>query len=119
MSLVYDLEVYKKCYDLLISVFVAVKHYSREYKYNLGDRIKQEVLDVMLNIYRANVSENKSPYLQKGREHIEVLKLLIRLSKDLRLLSVAKYTELFGKTESISKQLLGWQKWYEQQNRSQ
>lgn len=113
MALVYELEVYKKSYDLLIKVFDSVKHYRREYKYNLGDKIKQEVLDAMISIYRANVSYKKKENIERAKEHIEMLKILIRLSKDIQLINIEKYTELFSCIEDISKQLSGWHKWSE------
>lgn len=113
MTLVYELDVYKKSYDLLIKIFDVVKHFRREYKYTLGDKIKQEVLDVMLNVYRANVSTKKAEYIKQAREHTEVLKILLRLSKDLKLINIEKYTMLISITEEISKQLSGWQKWTE------
>lgn len=113
MTLVYDLPVYKDTYDLLIKVFDAVKHYRREYKYNLGDKIKQEVLDVMMCIYRSNVSQQKASYLQTAREHLEILKILLRLSKDLKLINIETHALLMQKTEVISKQITQWQKWDE------
>jgi hypothetical protein len=54
MTLYNNLPVYKTSYDLLLGVFEVVKTFGREYKYTLGDKIKNEIVDLITNIYRAN-----------------------------------------------------------------
>lgn len=118
MALFYELDVYKKCYSLLLLLYQHVANFSREYKYSLGDKLKAEVLEVMLSIYRANLTEDKSVHIQKGKEGVELLKILLRISRDLRLVSVTQYTELMHQTEDISKQLTAWERWSRRSNRN-
>ncbi len=107
----YDqLPVYKASYDLLICIFEFSKNFNKEYKYTIGEKIKNETLELILLIYRANSVETKAPVIQTAREHIEVLRLLIRLTKDLRQISLPKFVEINEKIENVSKQLTGWQK---------
>ena len=51
-----NLPVYKTSYDLLLEVFEVVKTFSREYKYTLWDKIKNEIIELITLIYRANNS---------------------------------------------------------------
>lgn len=107
----YDsLPVYKASYDLLIAIFDFSKGFSREYKYTLGEKLKNETLDLIMYIYRANSVETKRDLIQKAREHVEVIRLLFRLTKDLRQISINKFVEINEKIENVSKQLTGWQK---------
>jgi len=104
------LPVYKESYDLIIEIFESVKDFIREYKYTLGENIKKESIELVANIYRANSSFNKSPHIQKARENIETIRIFLRLTKDLRQISLKKFIDVNEKIESVSKQLTAWAK---------
>jgi hypothetical protein len=103
------LPVYKTTYDLFLEIFKITRNFRREYKYTIGQRLKDEVLDLMTNIYRANTKQRKSRTIQKARENIEVIRLLIRALKDLKEISVKNFTNINIYIESVSKQLTKWQ----------
>ena len=42
MAIFNNLPVYKESYDLLVEIFKFTKNFSREYKYTLGERLKNE-----------------------------------------------------------------------------
>ncbi|OIO53022.1 hypothetical protein AUJ46_06395 [Candidatus Peregrinibacteria bacterium CG1_02_54_53] len=107
----YDhLPVYKTSYDLLVELFRFVKNFSREYKFTLGESIKNEAIEMIRNIYRANSSRAKGALIQAARENAETIRLYIRLCKDLRQIDLEKFVRLNGLIESVSKQLTAWQR---------
>jgi hypothetical protein len=108
----YDgLPVYKSSYDMLVEIFGIVKKFEREYKFTLGESIKNECIKLITLIYKANSSiEKRKIYLQEARESLEVLRLYLRLSKDLNILTIEKFSKIQIPLESTSKQLLAWQK---------
>ncbi len=109
----YDhLPIYKASYDLLITIFEFTKHFNKEYKYTIGEKLKNETLDMIVKIYRANSVEKKDVIIQNAREHLEVIRLLLRLAKDLRQITLNKFVDINEKIEIVSKQLTGWQKKY-------
>ena len=61
-------------------------------------------------IYRANTRHQKADVLQMAREQIEVIRLLIRVMKDLKQISLEKFVKVNQAVENVSKQLSGWQK---------
>lgn len=98
-----NLPLYKTSYDLLLQVFEVVKKFEKQYKYTLGDKIKNEVVDLITSIYRANSSfDERLQNIKKARQQVEVLKLYMRLSKDLKILPILKFTDLVLNIESIS-----------------
>lgn len=105
-----NLPVYKASYDLLVEIFQFSKNFNKEYKYTVGEKLKNETLEMIMNIYRANSHEYKKDLLQTARENIEVIKLLLRLVKDLKQINLNKFVEINEKIENVSKQLAGWQK---------
>lgn len=58
MALYYNLPVYKESYDLLLQVFKLVKKTAREYKFTLGERLKNEVTDLLVTIFEASKTAN-------------------------------------------------------------
>lgn len=110
MALFYELPVYKSSYDLLMEIFELVKHFPREYKYTVGEKLKDEALEMIMNIYRANTRQQKKDTLQNAREHLEVVRLLLRLTKDMKQININRFVDVNKKIENISKQLTGWQK---------
>ena len=110
MALFYDLPVYKISYDLLVEIFKFTKNFSREYKFTIGERLKNETIDMITNIHRANTAKNKYDTLQKARENIEIIRLYLRLLKDLQELGLKKFVDINERIENVSKQLAGWQK---------
>lgn len=103
------LPVYKTSYDLLTAIFEHSKNFSREYKYTIGQSIKKEIIEMIINIYRANSSYSKKALIRQARENVEVVRLLLRLLKDLKQIGLKKFILLNEKIESASKQLTGWQ----------
>ena len=69
------LPVYKSTYDLFLTSFKLIKDLRRDYKYTVGEKIKNETLDLMMNIYRANKGENKEQRVRKAKENIVCLRL--------------------------------------------
>jgi len=64
-----NLPVYKDSYDLLLIVFEVVKKFDKQYKYTLWDKIKNEIIELITSIYRANSSfENRWKNIKKARE---------------------------------------------------
>jgi len=104
----YNLPVYKQSYDLLLDIFKLTKEFNREYKYTIGEELKKETTAMIINIYRANSSNNKIEYITNARENIEVIRLLIRLLKDLKQIQVVRIAKLNLAIEDLSKQLTGW-----------
>jgi len=110
MALYSELPVYKATYDLLLGIFQFTKEFGKEYKYTVGESLKKETIELLTLIYRANTKRNKEDVLQAAREHIEVIRLLIRVMKDMKQISLEKFVKINESVEQVSKQLTGWQK---------
>jgi hypothetical protein len=110
MSLHSELPVYKASYDLLLAIFEFTRDFNKEYKYTVGESIKKETINLLTLIYRANSREDKNAVLQEAREHIEVIRLFIRLMKDMKQINLKKFVAVNMVIESVSKQLTGWQR---------
>ena len=105
-----NLPVYKESYSLLVELFRFTKNFTREYKYTLGESIKNETVTMITHIYRANcVKKGRSIHIQSARESVELVRLFVRLLHDLHQVDLDTFIMLNMKLESVSKQLFGWQ----------
>jgi hypothetical protein len=110
MAIYDNLPVFKASYDLLLEIYRLSENLKRDYRYTLGENLKQETMAMMVNIYKANSVEDKTALLGETREKLVAVKLYIRLLHDLKQLSVKQFALLSVQTESISKQLAAWHK---------
>lgn len=106
-----NLPVYKASYDLIMAIFSVIKEFPREYKYSIWDNIKNKMFQLVEQIYLANSSfENRKENIDFARKNLEILRLYLRICKDLQIISLTKYINIIESTENISKQLFAWQK---------
>ncbi len=108
MALYYDLPVFKETYALTLRLFELTQHFPREYKFTLGQDMKRDCLRLVRSIYRANKCKDKVQYLEHFLDDFEVLKLELRLCKDLHLLSIKQQSNLAVQLDSIGRQITGW-----------
>ena len=93
-----------------MAIFQFTKEFSKEYKYTVGESLKKETIELLTLIYRANTRPQKADVLQMAREQIEVIRLLIRVMKDMKQINLQKFVKINQAVENVSKQLTGWQK---------
>jgi len=110
MAVYSNLPVFKASYDLVLEVFTLCAHLSKDYKYTVGERLKNELMSLMTGIYEANLADGKTEVLQQCRRNVVAVKLYIRLLYDLKVLSVKRFASLSEKVDVISKQLSAWNK---------
>lgn len=102
------LPIYKVTYELLQLVTRRTKDFPRDFKYSLGDKIRNECIDLVVSIYKANSGVDKQHSIKNILERIQVIELMLRLSKDMNLLSVKAFSEIIELTDSIARQAQGW-----------
>lgn len=110
MALHTNLPIYKVAYDLLDVVTDLVKNMPRDFKQSIGGKISQECVEIVVLIFRANCAREKAPHLGELIERLQVAELLLRLSRDKRLISTAQYAKAIELTNSVGKQANGWRR---------
>ncbi|MFI3241025.1 MAG: four helix bundle protein [Alphaproteobacteria bacterium] len=108
MALTEQLLIYNDCYKLLLEIYRITNKFSREHKYGLGEDIKQQTFSLFLYIYKANLTEDKEKYLLEFLEAFAILKLKIRLCKDMNLISTKTMVVLVEIMNKIGKQATAW-----------
>ena len=103
------LPIYKVTYELLEKVTRKTKDFPKDFKYSLGEKIRNECIELVIFIYKANSLKNKrEENLQQILERVQVIELMLRLAKDLRLFNVAAFSEIVLLTDNLARQTQGW-----------
>lgn len=111
MALHNTLPIYKIAYDLLGLAADLTANMRRDYKASVGAKIREECIEILVLILRANVAREKTVHLVELLERLQVAELLIRLSHDKHLISDPQYARAIALTTSVGKQANGWRKY--------
>lgn len=112
MALHDQLPIHKDAYDLLGVVVELVRNMPREFKQSLGGELRDECLAMLVAIYRANCAADKVPHLSALIERLQVVILLLRLARDMHMISTKAFGRTVPLTVSIGKQATGWRNKY-------
>lgn len=110
MALASTLPIYRVTYDLLQVVTRITREMPRDYKQSLGGKIREECVELTVLIYRANCSRDKRSHLELLQERLQVVMLLLRLAKDMKLIGTGQFAQTIELTDQIGKQSSGWLK---------
>ncbi|MBX6966039.1 four helix bundle protein [Alcaligenes faecalis] len=110
MALHTDTAIYKATYSLCQLVTQLVSNMPRNYKADFGAELRRRCMDLVMRVYEANTSDERTDILRKMRQEVEAVNLSLRLSVDLRLISRGQYAQAIALTDSVGKQATGWQK---------
>ena len=103
-----NLPVYKQTYDLLLNFFRVSQNMERDYKFTIGESLKKEIIELIVNVYRANCHTAKVALIEAARENTEVIRLMLRLLHDLKQIGLKEFVSCNAMLESVSKQLSAW-----------
>lgn len=102
-------KVFSDSYQATIQIFNRTKSFPKALRPTLGRRIEEASIVCMLNLRKAEVAsqKNRMTYLIIASESIDELRALIQLSRDLRAINIAGFSELSSLTKEIGKEIGG------------
>ena len=107
-----QLPVFVKMYELNLMLMRLVNKFPKQYKYNLGNEIIKTSLRLFKHLFSANRERDnkvkRGQHLEEFLDDYDLLKVLIRITNEERLISIKDTANLALLTESISKQINGW-----------
>lgn len=107
-----DLPVYKAAYDLMLRIYKMGQHWPRDLRYQMGAELKREMTDLLVDIIQANSATDKMTHIHQAQLHMIRIKIYLRTAHDLKAISLHGFTYIALQTESVSKQLAAWEKYY-------
>ena len=105
-----DLILYQKIYDLMLYIFPILEKYPRGQKWVLAQDIQKSMLDFQKYIIMAHRNYHRREMLEKANVELETIRYLVRLSKDLKFISIRRYGVFCTKLKEIGKIFGGYAK---------
>ena len=106
-----NLIVFQKVYDFLFWLKPTVQRFAKVHKYSLGVELEKETMDLIKQIVRANLKrDDKVKDIDECLVCYETIKILVRVAKDYRLLSLKQYEFAAQNLNEIGNLLGGWRK---------
>jgi hypothetical protein len=70
MALHKDLPIYKAAYDLLSVTTEITRNIPRDFKRLIGEKVREECVEILVLIFRANVAAHKIQYIEALLERV-------------------------------------------------
>lgn len=102
--------LFQKIYDFTLWLYPVINRIPRHHKTVLGRQIEELAISLLLVVLSANRARGrKREELQLViSENLDKLRILLRLTKDLRFMSINQYVYSSEKVNEIGKILSGW-----------
>lgn len=110
MALHTELEIHKVAEELLGLSIDLVRNIPRDLKQVIGAKIRDECLQVLVLIGRANMAREKLPHLNLVLESIWMLNYLLRALTNRGLISTGQHARAMKMTASVGRQANAWKK---------
>ena len=102
--------IFTKFYGVLGWLLDRVDRFPKSQRPVFGNRIADKAVSILEKIVRALYSKSKVSLLEEANLDLEILRILVRLSKDRQLISLRQYEYVSTEINEVGAMLGGWLK---------
>ena len=108
----FDIPIFKKAYELYKEFYLCLRNFPRHEKFSLGQRCELAIAEIIESILGASqqTKAGKLPYLDKASVKLNILRIYIRLAKDIHALDSKKHLSIQELIDEIGRMLGGWRR---------
>ena len=110
-----ELSVIQKTYDCIKWYVPIIERLPKIHKFTLGDRIINQLYDLLEGLIQAKYAKNKLTQLESLNTKLDILRYQTRMMLDFNKMSVERYEYAIKLIDEIGTELGGWIK--KQRNR--
>jgi len=100
--------IFSACYALLLDIHKVVERLPRSIRYSVGEELSKTGVHLVARITSA-LSGNPDPQvLRDASWRLDELRVLVRLTKDMRGMSLGQYEKFSLQTDEVGRQLGAW-----------
>ncbi len=108
----FEIPLFQQVYDFYRSLYICLQQFPRRDRYTLGQRCELltiEVLQCIAQAGRLAKSEKAAP-LEQASAALDLLRVTLRLAKDVRALKAEQYINLQTTLDGFGRMLGGWRR---------
>jgi len=102
--------VVEKHYRLILWMLPKIANFPRDQRFLLADRIEKILLEILEMLIEANYSKQKREILIKVNLKLDILRFMMRISKDMKYVNIDSYDFFCQSGIEIGKMVGGWLK---------
>lgn len=104
--------LYQKVYDFVLWLYPVINRIPKSHRLVLGRKLEELATSLLLLIIKANKIRGQERIMlqRKVSDELDCLRIFIRLTKDLRFMSVKQYTTGAERINEIGRMLSAWMK---------
>lgn len=108
----FDIPIFKKTYDMYKTFYGYRNLVPRQDRFALWQRTENAILDMLEAIMIAGQKrkQEKSLFLEKASSKLNLLRVFLRLMKEVKIIDNKKYVALEESVDEIGRMLGGWLK---------
>ena len=103
-----ELSVIQKMYDLIIWFVPLINKFPRDYKFTLGDRIQNQMYEILEELIVAKYEKEKWMRLEKLNAKLDILRYHTKLLLDFKLIDGKRFYYASILINEIGIELGGW-----------
>lgn len=105
-----DAPAVQALYDLMLWALPVTGRLPRSHRYTLGHEIESTLIDALRLLVKAQYRTRNERLLEDANERIDLVRYLVRLMHDLRMMSTEQYGKFCERLLSVGSQVGGWKK---------
>ncbi|HOF42866.1 MAG TPA: diversity-generating retroelement protein Avd [Candidatus Moranbacteria bacterium] len=104
--------IFQKTYDFLLWLYPIINRIPKSHRLVLGRHLEELAISLLIFVVKANKARGQSrkAFQLQISDELDCLRILVRLTKDLRFMSVKQYTTGAEKINEIGRMLSAWMK---------
>ena len=106
----FDTPIFQKSYDLYKQLHDYRRVVPKQDRYTVFEKAEESLLSVISHIFRASTAnkESKLMILQRASTELNLLRVFVRLLKDIKAIDNKKYLLIQSEIDEIGRMLGGW-----------
>lgn len=105
-----DLPIFVQWYDFMKWILVTTDHFPKKVRFTFTERLNQLAMSIIEDLIEARYTRNKLVTLRRANLTLEKIRVLIRLSYEMKILSRKSYEFASYSINETGKMLGGWMK---------
>jgi hypothetical protein len=104
--------IFQKTYDFLLWIYPIINRIPKSHRLVLGRYLEELAISLLLLVIKANKNrgQNRLTLQLQVSDELDCLRILVRLTKDLRFMSVKQYMIGAERINEIGRMLYAWMK---------